>query len=374
MTLPEDSFPAGDPAPSEPAKKMEPAPAKSGSLLWAIGCSVLAVGGVLGLAALALAGAIYGLASLAEPSLAELEKLGGASGSGKTFTEELVSGSHFASDKIAVIDIAGMIASGNGSFYEIADSSFICEQIKAAEEDPSVKAVVINLDTPGGEVTAADQIYHEILKLREKPSGKPAVAMMNSMAASGGYYVAAACDSIVANKLTLTASIGVIIEGYNYAELFAKLGVKSEVYKSGAMKDMLDGSRVRTEEERVIVQRLVDSAYEEFLAVVANGRKIPISQLRGKPIVDGRVLDGKQALAAGLVDKLGFFDDSVKEAAKLAKTSNYKVIRYAEAFSWTKFLEKVCAKDNRAMKISLGGAEAQTPPLRKGCLYFLPSL
>ena len=372
MSLSDESFPSGASTPSgEP--KNENAKPESKSRLWTAGCVVVAVVAFLAIAALVVVGAIFGLASLAGGSLSEFEKLGSSSLSGRSFTEELVSGSYFASDKIVVIDVIGVISSAEGSFSEVASSRAICDQIKSAEEDPSVKAVVINLDTPGGEVTASDEIHHELLKIRAKPYGKPVVAMMNSLAASGGYYVAVACDSIVANKLTLTGSIGVIIEGYNYSELFKKVGVEAEVYKSGPMKDMLNGARPRTVEERVIVQKLVDNTYEEFLTVVSEGRKIPMSQLRGSHLTDGRVLDGKQAKEAKLVDKLGYFDDSVKEAASLAKTSHYKVVRYAEAFSFSKLLEKVTAKDARAMKVSIGNLDAQSPALKKGCLYFLPT-
>jgi protease IV len=344
----------------------------SKSVFWKAGCALLAIVAALSLAALVIVGIVFGLAALAGSALPELQSLGSLS-SARTFTEELVSGSHFASDKILVIDVVGVISSSPGSIYEVANAKDICDQLKSAEEDSSVKAVIINLDTPGGEVTASDDIHHQILKLRAKPSGRPVVAMMNSLAASGGYYVAVACDSIVANKLTLTGSIGVIIEGYNYAELFNKIGLKSEIYKSGPMKDMLDGSRPRTEEERVVVQRLVDNTYEEFLNVVSAGRKIPKAQLKGAAITDGRVLDGRQAFTAGLVDKLGYFDDAVKEAASLSKSSNYKVIRYTEAFNLARLLEKVSAKDARAVKLEIGGVSAQVPPLRKGCLYFLPT-
>ena len=373
MTLPEDSFPNGTPEPSQKIN-IEVKATPSSSKLWQAGCALLAIAVALGIAVLVIVGVIFGIVSVASSSVPELEKLGsGGLSSGKSFNEELVSGSYFASDKIAVIDVKGVITSSEESIYEVANARYICDQLKAAEEDSSVKAVIINLDTPGGEVTASDEIHHAILKIRAKSVGKPVVAMMNSLAASGGYYVAVACDSIVANKLTLTGSIGVIIEGYNYSEFFKKVGLESEVYKSGAMKDMLNGGRPRTIEERVIVQKLVDNTYDDFLNVVSEGRKIPKSQLKGSTLTDGRVLDGRQAKEAGLVDKLGYFEDSVKEAASLAKSTNYKVIRYSEAFSFAHLLEKVSAKDTRALKLSIGNLDAQAPALKKGCLYFLPS-
>ncbi len=373
----QNATPPADSAPQQPQGEEAPKtekPCCSSSSIWKGGCLVLCVFGGLGTLAVVIVGILLVLGSLlAGSSLSDIERMAPmAAGGSRSFNEELLSGSYFSSDKIAVIDIKGVISSAPGSIYEVANSGAICDQIKAAQDDPSVKAVIINLDTPGGEVTASDDIYHQVQLLRSK-FHKPAVAMMNSLAASGGYYVAVACDEIVANKLTLTGSIGVIIEGYNYAELFNKIGLKSEIYKSGAMKDMLNGSRPRAEAERVLVQKLVDNTYDEFVNVVSTGRKIPKDKLKGTELADGRVFDGKQALENKLVDKLGYFDDAVAEAAKLARTSNYKVIRYAEAFSLAKFLEGVSAKDSRAMSVSINGVNAQTPPLRKGCLYFLPT-
>jgi len=372
-----DAKPQQDPS-QAPAPEPKPANAKqeegrkASSSLWKGGCVVLAIFGTLGVLAIAIVTGIILLGGmLAGAPLSSLERMAPMSSSVRSFNEDLVSGSYFASDKIVVIDITGVISAASGSMYDVADSQSICDQLKAAQEDSSVKAVIVNLNTPGGEVTASDEIYHQVMLLRSK-FHKPVVAMMNSLAASGGYYVAVACDEIVANKLTLTGSIGVIIEGYNYAELFNKIGLKSEVYKSGPMKDMLDGSRPRTEEERVIVQKLVDNTYDEFVNVVSNGRKIPKSQLKGTFLADGRVFDGKQALEHKLVDKLGYFDDAVAEAAALARTQSYKVVRYSEAFSLAKVLERMSAKDSRAMSVSVEGLKAQTPPLRKGCLYFLP--
>ena len=151
--------------------------------------------------------------------------------------------------KIAVINIRGIIASGEDAFSSgTADPKQIRTRIRRAATDPKVHALIVNLNTPGGEVVASDEIYTEIKRFRIQ-TGKPAVAMMNTMAASGGYYVAAACSPIVANKLTLTGSIGVIISTCNYRGLFDKLGLQTEVYTSGKMKDMLNGSRARTPEE-----------------------------------------------------------------------------------------------------------------------------
>lgn len=354
------------PAPEKPQK----APTRQGgSGLWVGGCALAAALAVLGVIVVAVVGVIFliGAAFIGE-SMPAFEKLAPIA-MPHNFTEEYVSGDYFSSKKIAVIDIYGVISSSEGSLYEIASSELICEQLRGAADDASIKAIVVNLDTPGGEVTASDAIYHEIMEIRNS-TRKPVVAMMNSLAASGGYYVAAGCDRIVANKLTLTGSIGVIIESYNYSELFNKVGLKSEIYKSGAMKDMLDGSRPRTEEERRVVQQLVDNTYNEFVSVVSLGRNIPAEKIKGTYMGDGRVLDGKQALACNLVDKLGYFQDSIAEAAKLANIESYKVVRFKEAFSFAKLLEQMNGS-SASLKVSLPGLSAE-PRLQKGRLYFLP--
>lgn len=288
------------------------------------------------------------------------------------FTEEHVSGPFFSRNKVIIIDIKGVIVSGESSYYDVADSELICEQIKAAADDPSVKAVVLNLNTPGGEVTASDEIYNEVMNLRKE--GKKVVASMSSMAASGGYYIAAGADRIIANKHTLTGSIGVIMSTYNYTELFSKIGLKSEVFKSGQMKDMLNGGRPRTEVEVSVVQNLIDSTYSEFVNIVAKGRGIPAETVKGTIIGDGRVFDGKQALALKLIDKIGYLDDSIEDAAKLAglQKHSYSVVRYEEAFSFARLFSQVKSGiPSKSMNISIQGNPGRFQP-QCGKLYFLP--
>ena len=149
--------------------------------------------------------------------------------------EEYISGKEEAGQaKIVVIDVQGVIAFNDSRIVSEteADPRVICARIRRAAKDKNVKAIIINLNTPGGEVVASDEIYAEIRRFR-KTTGKPAIALMRTMAASGGYYVASACNPIIANKLTLTGSIGVILSAYNYRGLFYKIGLQSEVYASG---------------------------------------------------------------------------------------------------------------------------------------------
>ncbi|MBO4649125.1 MAG: signal peptide peptidase SppA [Lentisphaeria bacterium] len=293
--------------------------------------------------------------------------------------EEYVSGKRISGDqpKIAVVDVRGIIVSNDNSFNSsnIADPRLICTRIRRAASDSKVKALIVNLNTPGGEVVASDEIYAEIKRFRK--TGKPAVAMLNTMAASGGYYVAAACHPIVAHKLTMTGSIGVIISTLNYRGLFDKIGLQSEVYTSGKMKDMLNGGRQRTPEEIRIVKDMVNRTYLEFSRIVAESRKIPVEKIRTTEIGDGRIFDGEQALKLGLVDSLGYFRDAEEAAVKAAKLKpeSYTVIRYKESFNFARLVSLLSARNGAGpMKVSLSEApEIPRTALRPGLLYFLPA-
>ena len=291
--------------------------------------------------------------------------------------EEYVTGKHNEKSKIAVVNVRGVITSDEDSFdSHIAHSRQICLRIRRAASDPDVKALIVNLNTPGGEVVASDEIYAEIKRFRRQ-TGKPAVAMMNTMAASGGYYVAAACHPIVANKLTFTGSIGVIVSTLNYRGLFEKIGLQSEVYTSGKMKDMLNGGRIRTPEEIQIVQQLVRNTYNEFTRIVAESRKIPVEKIRMTEIGDGRIFDGEQALKLKLVDSLGYFRDAVEIAASKAKLQpgSYTVVRYKEPFSFARLMSMLSARSGSVpVNVSFGGTSSCPAFMPKpGMLYYLPA-
>lgn len=230
------------------------------------------------------------------------------------YTAEFISGNQEAENRIAVIDVKGTITSDSESFGSlVANSKQIVKLIRAAKDDDSVKAIIIDLDTPGGEVTASDEIYHEL-----KLCGKPVVAMMNTLAASGGYYVACGANKIVANKFTMTGSIGVIMSTVDVSALLDWAKVKPEFYTSGKMKAMLNPALPTTEEEAKVVQALVMDAYKEFAGIVSEARKIPLEKITDGELGDGRVFDGEQALANGLVDQLGYFSTAEDAALELA--------------------------------------------------------
>nr|HPN84794.1 signal peptide peptidase SppA [Victivallales bacterium] len=279
-------------------------------------------------------------------------KLGGFS-SADGLVERFVEGGGFSSNKIALVEIKGMIidAGGGSSMWQIADSALIVKQLTRAQNDPDVKAVILYLDTPGGGVTAADNIYKKVLDVRN--SGKKVVSYMNTMAASGGYYVAVGSDFVMAHRLCITGSIGVIMQTYNYHSLLGKIGMHTETYKSGKMKDMLDGSRVRTEEEKVLAQKIVDKIYSEFADIVAKGRKnLPAEKIKTTEIGDGRIFLGSEALELGMVDANGFYEDAIVETLNLAgiPLEDYKIISYKRVMSFSEIFSQMSSAEN---KISL---------------------
>jgi protease-4 len=206
---------------------------------------------------------------------------------------------------------------------------------------------------------------------------------MGSLAASGGYYVAAPCRWIVANELTITGSIGVIMNGLNYRGLMDKVGLRPEVYKSGKFKDMLSGSREPdqiTPEERAMIQKLIDQTYGKFKSVVAAGRKSAHeeNQKEGRPLVgdwaeyaDGRVLSGQEAYNLGFVDELGNFDDAVGRAKQIAKIrQDANVIEYRQRYDFGDFLGLFgeSRSSSQVLKVDWG---VELPKLQAGHLYYL---
>jgi len=235
---------------------------------------------------------------------------------------------------VGVIQINGMIVSGADSsslFTAVAGSEVIMEQLRRAADDPSIKAVVLRLNTPGGSAAASQEIALEIDRLRQ--SGKKVVASMGDVAASGGYWIACRCDKIVANPGTMTGSIGVIMETQNLQGLYDKLGIDPVVFKSGPHKDMGSSSREVTEQEQQIFQGMIDDIYQQFVETVAEGRGM--DQKRVRELADGRVFTGNQALEIGLVDDLGNYYDALALAAKLAGISgDPEVIKLSPESPW----------------------------------------
>ena len=287
-----------------------------------------------------------------------------------------------STNKLAVIEVDGIITSqferGGCTMVEL-----IQDQLKVAERDKRVKAVILKVNSPGGEVLASDDINKAIKKFQDD-SGKPVVVSMGSLAASGGYYVSAPCRWIVANELTITGSIGVIMSTYNYRGLMDKIGLRPEVYKSGKFKDMLSGSKKEEEvtpEEREMVQKLVNDTFGKFKSVVAEGRSYANkknkdnSDSKGRTLAskwadfaDGRVLSGKEAYDLGFVDELGGWETAVERAETLAHTGKATLVQYEQIFDFSSLFRLLGKSDAKGVKVDLG---LDLPKLPAGHLYFL---
>ena len=249
---------------------------------------------------------------------------------GRDSIEEVVLQDSRSKNKICVIDISGVISSSpeSGLFAREGDLlSRIYYRLLKAADDPLVKGVVLRLDTPGGEVTASDIIYNEILKFRKK-TGLPVVALAMGTAASGGYYIASACDYFMVHPSTITGSIGVISIYPNISDLLEKLGIEMKVIKSGARKDSSSLFREMTEEDRKIFQAVIDEMYLKFLDVVYSARRDHLSRIELEELADGRIYTASQALEAKLVDGIGYVDEALDHVKSLASISDAKVITY----------------------------------------------
>uniref|UniRef100_A0A7C4XAQ7 Signal peptide peptidase SppA n=1 Tax=candidate division WOR-3 bacterium TaxID=2052148 RepID=A0A7C4XAQ7_UNCW3 len=219
---------------------------------------------------------------------------------------------------IGVIEIEGIIESAKKTVRDI----------KRFKEDPAIPAVIIRVDSPGGGVAAAQEIYEEIKKLKEK---KKVVVSMGALAASGGYYVSLPADIIVANPGTITGSIGVIMEFTILEELMKKLGIDFEVVKSREHKDIGSPFRKMSEKEKKLLQEVVSDVYEQFVDAVFENRKIPRDSIL--KFADGRIITGHQAKKLGLVDTLGSFEDAVKIAGDLVGIEKPNLIYPPKRFS-----------------------------------------
>lgn len=210
------------------------------------------------------------------------------------------------SQGVGLVEVRGMIV----------DSRETVRQLRYFLKKDNVKSVVLRIDSPGGVVGPSQEIYEEVKRLAAK---KKVVVSMGSLAASGGYYIAAPATVIYANPGTITASIGVLIKFSNIEGLLGKVGIKSATIKTGAFKDAGAPDRPLTPEDRAMFQAVIDSTHEQFVRAVAEGRKLPIEEVR--KLADGRILSGEQALAVKLVDRLGNLQDAVDEAGRLAGIS-----------------------------------------------------
>ncbi|MGY3748634.1 signal peptide peptidase SppA [Vagococcus acidifermentans] len=258
-----------------------------------------------------------------QPALTGINKI--FYGSNELVEETLEDGA--ANKKIVKLTVEGTIMdTGESSLFshETYNHQNFLAQLKKIQEDNTVKGVFLEVDSPGGGVYESAEIAKELAKIKELKI--PIYTSFKNTAASGGYYISANSNKIFATEETTTGSIGVIISGLNISGLLEKMGVTDATYKSGALKDMMSPNRKPTEEDKEVVQDFIMSAYDRFVGIVAEGRKMDVEAV--KKLADGRIYDGSQAVANGLVDEIGYPEDALEALKKEQKLTDAKVVVY----------------------------------------------
>lgn len=225
-------------------------------------------------------------------------------------------------DRVSVIALEGIIYDTQISrtpFKTVLNSAYVKDELEEAIKDKHIKAVLLRMNSPGGTVAASQEIYELVRMLVEK--NKPVVVSMGDVCASGCYYIASAASEIISNSGTLTGSIGVISQGFNYQGLMEKLGLQDQTFKSGKYKDLGSGRRDMTAKEQEILQALLDDSYDQFLTDIVLARNIEREELEKK--AQGIVYTGRQALNVGIIDKIGSYNDSILELRKILKSYGY---------------------------------------------------
>jgi protease-4 len=253
----------------------------------------------------------------------------------KDLEETVVGGSRRAADKIAVVDVSGLLVDEyrRGLLVEGENPvALLQENLDRAAADRTVRAVIVRINSPGGTVTASDLMHGQIRAFREGTS-KPVIAVLMDVSASGGYYIACACDHIVAHPTTVTGSIGVVMQTFSLAGTMQKLGIRADAIKSGPYKDAGSLLRDLKQTERDVFQTLIDEFHERFVQVVDAGRP-GLSAEQVRKLADGRVYSGKQAHELGLVDQVGTLSDAVVAACERAGVAEARVVRYHRPDAW----------------------------------------
>ena len=269
-------------------------------------------------------------------------------------------------EKIAVIYVEGAITSsgGGGLFADsVATSERVISDLEQASNESNVRAILLRINSPGGSAAASQEIYQKIREIRD--GGMPVVVSMGDMAASGGYYIAAAADEIVALDATITGSIGVIVQASNMQELFNKIGIKPETIKSGKHKDMFSPNRALTEEERQMAQDMVMDIYNQFVGDVLEGRKDKgLDREALLKVADGRIFTGKQAVAAKLVDRTGTMQDAITLAGELGGIEGEPAVWKVKRSFWQSLAEASSGmKPEITINISNGAGTQNSNPV-----------
>ncbi|WP_088103830.1 signal peptide peptidase SppA [Halalkalibacter urbisdiaboli] len=283
------------------------------------------------------------------------------------WTEHIVEYGDELTGKIALLEINGTIqdTGDNPSFFETEGyrHRLFLSQLDHVAQDASVEGIIIRVNTPGGGVVESAEIYDKIIEAK-KEYEKPIFVSMGSLAASGGYYISAPADKIVATPQTITGSLGVIMESINVAELAEKYGVKFDTIKSGPYKDMMSPTREMTEGERAILQSLIDESYEEFVRIIAEGRQMSEQEVRR--LADGRIYSGLQAKELNLVDELGNLDDTIELMKE--HVGDYNVVRFESNLGLNSLfamsVQRIFSSDHELMNLQKLISEHRAPTLK----------
>lgn len=292
---------------------------------------------------------------------------------GKETIREVVLVESTAKEKIVMIDLDGVIGMGDGSGLFSREGDLVSRihyRLKMAARDPLVKGIILRIDTPGGDGTASDIIYNEIVRFREK-TGIPVLALMMGVAASGGYYAACGCDYIMAHPTTITGSIGVIAILPNFEKAMDKLGVKANVIKSGKMKDAGSPFKELGVEERAYMQEMVDNMYANFLQVVFKnrGEAAGLKMEEIKTLADGRAYHAQQALKLKLIDGIGYFDDALKQVLEEANIRDARVVAYTYYPQRKTNIYSTSAVQENPLSLEIKALEKLLPTLKTGIYY-----
>jgi protease IV len=283
------------------------------------------------------------------------------------FEEELIEGDDSQEKRIAKIDLFGVIAQEIPGQIGSSMVDDLILQIRQAADDDSIAAILLHIDSPGGEVTASDNLYHELTLVRQN---KPVIVYLDSVGASGGYYTAMGGSYIMAHELCLTGSIGVIMQAINYEGLSKILGLSTLTFKSGALKDLLNPSRPASEAEKKLVQDMVAETFEKFSSIVVTERDFPDQKLPTE-VADGRIVSGKQALDLKLIDATGYLQDAITDAREIAKLpENAPVIRYTAPFRFSRLFRFLGQKQDTNPKVQVS-LVPESFHLQAGKLYYL---
>lgn len=242
--------------------------------------------------------------------------------------------------KVVTVPIRGFITldGSSGILGDVQSSSQLALMaIRRATLDADVRGLILDIDSGGGGITASDILYKALMDFREAGEGRVIVAIFGDVAASGAYYIAIAADHIMARPTSITGSIGVLMQSLNMRQLGEKLGIHDVTIKSGRNKDILNPLQDMTEEQRQLLQGIIDELYTRFVTLVAERRELPETRVR--EIADGRVITATEAVRDGLVDDIGYWDDAMRTTAELLEVDAVKVYRYEEEFSIYSFLK-----------------------------------